>query len=272
MTEKPDIRPLLVFYAIAFGFAWAFWVPLALAENGYLSLPAGLWNYLNTSNPAAWGPLIGAAVVAMLVSGRAGLKDLLGRLTRVKFAPRWYLASLALIPGIVWLASWTAELRGAELPPSEALADPVTIPIAFIWIFFFAGPLQEEAGWRGVAAPWFQDRGVGALWASLVVGVLWGLWHLPLFYIPREEIYYNQPIWGLIGSTMLLSVLLTWVYNNTGKSLFAVMLMHTSFNWSNYVFTSLQHDLGGQMYFLLLLLTVIAVVIAFGPSRLVRDP
>lgn len=67
--------------------------------------------------------------------------------------------------------------------------------IAFVCILFLGGPLQEEAGWRGTSTPKLQTKH-GALGASLATGLMRGLWHLPLFYIPREEIYYNQPAWG----------------------------------------------------------------------------
>lgn len=265
-----DRRPsLILFYLVAFGFAWAFWVPLALHEAGRMTLPPGAYDFLNTSNPAAWGPLIGAFVAAFVAKGWAGIADLWARLIRVKFGAVWYLVALTLLPGILFLAGLVSEWQGQALPASEAFANPISIPIAFLWIFFLGGPLQEEAGWRGTASEGFERR-IGALGASVVAGVLWGLWHLPLFYVPRAEIYYNQPLWGLMGSTVLLAVLLTWIYNNSGRSLFAAMLMHTSFNWANYLFTTLQTDAGGQAYFFMMLGTVALIVVLFGPSRLRR--
>ena len=110
----------------------------------------------------------------------------------------------------------------------------------------------------------------GALGASLIAGLVWGFWHLPLFFMPRAEIYYNQPIWGLLLSTMMLSVLLTWVYNNTGRSLFAVMLMHTTWNWSNFAFTGLSTDTGGLAFLMLMASAAALIVTRYGPSRLVR--
>ena len=270
MLVKSKRPNLVLFYAIAFGFAWLFWVPLALFENGMLALPEAVEQFLNDSSPAAWGPLIAAVIAIALSSGLGGVKDLIKRMFRFRFGFAWYLVCLILIPAIVWFSGIIAEWQGSELPVSEAMANPIAIPIAFLWIFFFGGPLQEEAGWRGVAAEGFQKR-TSALVASIIAGVLWGLWHLPLFYVPREEIYYNQPFLGLLASTVMLSVLLVWVYNNTGRSLFAVMLMHTSFNWSNYVFTSLQDDTGGVAYMILMFITVVPVVIIAGPYKLTRS-
>ena len=270
MIARDPAPSLIIFYAVAFGFAWAFWVPLALHETGILTLSDAAYAFLNDSNPAAWGPLIAALIVVTAAGGRVGLTDFLGRMVRVRFSISWYLVCLFLVPLIVLGAGVIAVYRGADTPISDVWSQPGVLPVAFLWIFFLGGPLQEEAGWRGVASDQLEKNGLGALGASLVAGFFWGIWHLPLFFVPRAEIYYNQPIWGLVGSTMLLSVLLTWVYNNTGRSIFAVMLMHTSFNWSNYAFTTLQSDLGGQTYFVLMILMVTGVTLMFGPSRLVK--
>lgn len=258
-----------VFLLVAFGWTWTFWGTIALHENQLITLPASVEPLLMGGAPAAWGPLIGAVLVALLSGGRARLRGLVSSLTRVRFPVRWYLPTLLLLPAIVGGAQIIATQMGTDMPVSEAFRNPVSIPIAFAWIFFLGGPLQEEAGWRGVLTESAQRR-VGALGASVIAGLIWGLWHLPLFYIPREEIYYNQPIWGLLGSTALLSVLITWVYNNTGRSLFAAMLMHTTWNWSNYLFTSLQTNTGGAAFFVLLAASVLVVVAIFGPRELVR--
>lgn len=246
-----------LFFLITFGWSWAFWGPAALAGNGVITLTGSLEALIAEGRPGAWGPLIAAIVVAAL-HGRGALYDLGSSMVKARFALPLYLAALFLIPAIVGTAQAVAWLAGEEIPASEALANPVSLPIAFIWIFFLGGPLQEEAGWRGTMTRRIQSRW-GGLVASLATGVAWGLWHLPLFYMPREEIYYNQPIWGLMISTVLLSVLLGWIYNATGRSLLAAMIMHATWNWSNYVFTTLQTDTGGLAF--LILMTIAAVLI-----------
>ncbi|RYG91860.1 CPBP family intramembrane metalloprotease [Loktanella sp. IMCC34160] len=260
---------IILFYAIAFGFSWAFWGPAALLAQGVITLPDAARGFLSGSTPAAWGPLIAALVVTWAYQGSAGLRSLLSRLVRLRFSAAWYLVALGLLPAIIGLAGLVATALGDAPPPSPALDAPATLPFAFLWIFFLGGPLQEEAGWRGIAAAGLSPR-LGALGASLLTGVLWGLWHLPLFYIPTEDIYYNRPMFGLMGSTALLSVLIYWVYLNTGRSLFAAMLMHTSFNFANYLFTTLETDTGGLVYFILMGATVAVVAVGFGPRTLCR--
>lgn len=251
-----DDHALALFLAIAFGWAWFFWVPVALEDIGVIIMPDWFAAIVAGGQPAAWGPLIGAIVVALLRNGFTGLRDLGARMVRVRFSPKFYLVAIGLLPVIVGLAQLAATLLGEDIPPSVAFDQPVGIPIAFVYIFFLAGPLQEEAGWRGTATPLSESR-IGAPLASLITGVIWGLWHLPLFFQNRDEIYYNQPFWGLLISTTLLSVLHTWIYKRTGNSLFAAMLMHTSWNWSNYVFMGLLTDTGGLVFLILLVGTAL---------------
>ena len=266
-SYRSDIGFLLLFFAVAYGWAWAFWVPVALEVNGLVEIPDTFAWIIAGGQPAAWGPLIAAVLVALLQNRWAGLRNLFKSMVRGKFSLFWYLVAILLLPTVVGAAQLIAWLMGEPIPASPAFAQPISIPIAFVWIFFLAGPLQEEAGWRGTSTRLLQIK-MGALGASLITGLFWGLWHLPLFFMQREEIYYNQPIWGLLISTTLLSVLHTWIYNSTKRSLFAAMLMHASWNWSNYLFTGLQTDTGGLAFLLLLTSVVILVTVRSGPKRL----
>lgn len=266
-TVRSEFGFLSLFFVIAFGWAWLFWVPVALQDSGVVVLPKWLAAFVADGQPAAWGPLIGAMVVVLLQNGLGGMRELALSMLRVRFSLWWYIAAIAILPAIVGLAQMIAWLSGELIAASPAFEQPLSIPIAFVFIFLFAGPLQEEAGWRGTSTRLLQSR-FGALWASLITGVIWGLWHLPLFFQNREEAYYNQPVFGLLISTTLLSVLHTWIYNSTKRSLFAAMLMHTSWNWANYVFTGLQTDTGGLAVLIMLTATAVMVTVRFGPRRL----
>lgn len=96
----------------------------------------------------------------------------------------------------------------------------VTIVLAF----------GEEAGWRGYLLPLLQSR-LSALSASLVVGVVWFLWHIPLLYLPGQDTGGEAFPIVLFGATVTLSsILYTWLYNNTRGSVLAVTLLHTGLN------------------------------------------
>lgn len=258
-----------LFFLLAFGLTWLFWAPLALHEQALITLPAGIYEHLDGSNPGAWGPLVATLILTYLNAGWSGIKELLRQATRVRFGIIWYMIALLLFPLILGGAQFITELMGETVPPSLAFAEPLSIPISFVWIFFLGGPLQEEFGWRGYATVRLQEK-YNALVASIIVGIAWAAWHLPLFLIPRQEAYYNQPIWGIFVADILISVLLTWVFNNTKKSLFAVMLFHASWNWSNYLFSTLFTDIGGQLFFISMIVIVIAVIVVYGAKTLTR--
>jgi hypothetical protein len=263
-------RKVWLFFLVAFGWSWLFWIPAALIASGW-SAPLWLENFLNSPfNQAAWGPLIAALLVVFLEQGKAGVRKLLKRGLDFRFGLAWYLIIVLLFPMLIGGSLLLAILTGEPVPDLPALANPLSLPIAFVYILFLGGPLQEEFGWRGYALKRFQERW-SALVSSIVVGFAWGLWHLPLFFMPRQELYYQRPIWGLILSTTLVSVLFTWLYNNTDGSVFAALLFHTMFNWSHYVFPTLGSDRASLIMFLLLFIVVAGILIVWGPKNMECD-
>ena len=263
-------RKVWLFFLIAFGWSWLFWIPVALISQG-LSVPTGLDSFLDSPyNPAAWGPLIAAFLVTFLEDGKEGLKMLLRRGLDFRFGKAWYAVIFLLFPALIGGALLLAIITGEPAPELTALANPITIPIAFIYILFLGGPLQEEFGWRGYALERFQEKW-NALVSSVVIGLVWGAWHLPLFFMPRQEFYYQRPVWGLMLSITLISFLFTWLYNNTRGSIFAALIFHTMFNLSHYLFPTLGSDKGSLFLFGLLFVAVIVVLVIWGPKRMARE-
>ena len=131
----------------------------------------------------------------------------------------------------------------------------------FITAFIFNGML-EEFGWRGYVLPRFQARW-NALPSSLILGVIWGAWHIGQWFVPGSNLYQrNFWLWGL--GTILLSILMTWIFNNTKGSVLAASLFHAMINTGIILF---QLD---WRYYGVELLAVILIVIIFGPKSLVR--
>jgi uncharacterized protein len=139
----------------------------------------------------------------------------------------WYLFALIGIPLIVVLS--VIVLPGA-LASFQGLAplDPLSLLGLFVSIFFLGGPVGEEPGWRGFALPRLQVLH-GPLVGSLILGVLWGLWHLPLFLTPWNELT-TLNIVVYVLATICLSIIYTWVFNNTKGSLLIAILIHASFD------------------------------------------
>lgn len=225
--------------------------------------------FLTVSSFGAWGPLLAALYVTWMADGRAGVADLGRRVVRFRLGAFWYLVVLVLFPLVIGGSLAIAVLLGEPAPKMPAIAQPVGLPVAFVFILLLGGPLQEELGWRGVLQERLQERW-NALIASVVVGLTWGIWHPP-FFLPSSGPYYGRPIWGLVLTTVLISVPFAWVYNNTRKSLWAVLLFHTSFNWSHYLFPALESDVAGLTLFGLQAITALSLAWLFGAKLLTRS-
>lgn len=233
MTIKMDHhKHAYLYFAIAYAFSWAFWIPAALAARG-LSLPEGLSNFLNSPlNPAAFGPFVAAFLLVFLQQGGRGMLQLLKRGVDFRFRKIW-LAVILLLPLLVFGGPvWVAALAGMRPMDLSVISNPPYALVAFLVILFTGGPLQEEFGWRGYALPRLQSR-FNAFTSSLILGFFWWLWHLPAVFIPGRFMTDTLPTFlALSVVIMLASVLFTWVYNNTGGSVLAALLLHTSMNWS----------------------------------------
>ncbi|MGM0718122.1 MAG: CPBP family intramembrane glutamic endopeptidase [Halobacteriota archaeon] len=217
----------------------------------------------------AFGPTVAAFVLVAYANGVTGVRRLFGRAVQVDYPARWLAVALLLPVGVVAAALAVAYATGT-VPSYPWSGTPIVLPIAFVFIFFLGGPVQEEFGWRGYLLDPLQDR-LGATAAGLAIGLVWAVWHLPLFYIPGQTIYYNLPVFGFFISTALLSVLHTWLYNNTNRSLLPALLLHTAFNWANGMFPVLESDPASLTLLVLLAAATVAVVAYWGPATLSRQ-
>jgi len=256
-----------VFILIAFGFSWLFWIPEALIANNLWIAPEGVANIL-ALNLGAWGPFIAAIVTTFIYQRGAGVNELLKRGFMVRLGKWWWVVLLA-FPVLIGGSLALSVLFGNPAPEFAALAQPVVLPIALVVIFFTGGPLQEEFGWRGYAFENLRSR-YNALTAAILAGLMWGLWHLPLFFVPRAEDYYNRPMWGLLLTTILVGIVLAWFYANTKGSIFAALLGHTMFNWSNWVLPALKSDSAALILFGLYFLAVVYIIWQYGTKTLTK--
>ena len=256
MKLSKENRNLSLFFVIAFAWSWLFW------------LPEVLWN--SRMYIAPFGPTVSAFLLTYADEGVRGVKNLLKRGVDFHFRKIWLIPIFFLMPAIVGLSLLLAILTGESMPEMPVLSQPWIIIPAFFYILFLGGPLEEEFGWRGYALDRLQMK-YNALVASVILGFIWGLWHLPLFFMPRQEMYYNIPIWGFILGTILFSIIFTWIYNNTGGSILAMLLLHTMGNLSHFIFPVNATKLGG-LYSLILNLVVVVIILAlYGVKRMVRE-
>lgn len=179
-----------------------------------------------------FGPVLAAFVITAVIYGRVGVRDLGARMLKWRVQPRWYLTIL-LIPLIFTVVSLAAGflVDGFKLGPfSPGVAWVYFVPFLLFMIVFTG--VAEEPGWRGFALPHLQAKNT-AVRSSWVLGIIWGMWHLPFtLYFNREQPLLIIPALlaltlGIVGWTIVL----TWVYNNT-QSVWLIILLH---GWDNTV-------------------------------------
>ncbi|MBO3841261.1 MAG: CPBP family intramembrane metalloprotease [Candidatus Brockarchaeota archaeon] len=263
-------RNLCLYFSIAFAFSWLFWIPQALVSTGSLQVPSVFAEFLfSPFNPAAFGPLVSAFSLTYASEGGKGVMNLLKRGVDYSFRKSWLIPIFLLFPVITGSALLLAVISGEALPQLSVLYNPLSVAVGFLYIFFLGGPFQEEWGWRGYALDRLQAKW-NALVSSLVLGVIWGTWHLPLFFM-SGTVQSQTPIWGFMILILCGTILFTWVYNNTGGSILAMMLLHTMNNLSFFMFPTLETTLGGLYLLILNIVFVTGIVATWGYKKLVRE-
>ena len=198
--------------------AWAFFIPVAVI--GADSVVGTLLATLGALTPA---PV--ALWLTSRAAGRAGVRALIDQVFVPRVRARWYLFALIFMPAVKLMAAVIHRLATGAWPrfDTESL---VLIPVAIaISTPFQAG---EEIGWRGYALPRLAAR-IGMGPASVVLGVIWAAWHLPLFFARGADTFGQAfLVYGL--QVIALSVVMAWLYAHTEGSLLPVMLMHAAVN------------------------------------------
>jgi membrane protease YdiL (CAAX protease family) len=133
---------------------------------------------------------------------------------------------------IMLLAMGIHLLLGGTAPDYVPFGAPwLIVAVNFVLVLLIGGSLGEEFGWRGFALPALEAR-FSPLWASLILEIIWAVWHLPLFFI-SDSAQHSLPFGMYALLTIPLTILITWVYHGSGDSLLLVMLFHAAVNtWS----------------------------------------
>jgi membrane protease YdiL (CAAX protease family) len=220
-------HPLVAYVALAYLVSWGWWVPFVVA--GDLVEQGVGWP---TQFPGLLGPLIAAVIVTALAEGRAGLGALWGRMGAWR-AGWWWLSVPAILgAGAVGLAFSTRSLDSTDLVSYSGIGVSVGTIVTILIVFFVNG-FGEEAGWRGFAVDRLLVRHSLAS-TSLIVAVMWSIWHAPLFFL--MESFKGFGVGGTIGWVVGLtagSVVLTWLYRGSRRSILLVAAWHTAFNFTS---------------------------------------
>lgn len=243
---------IVCFFALTFLISWGAWYGMALFEMT-LSGIGGLIGVLG-----AFGPTFAGLICNRLLEGRKGHIPLLKRIFAWRVSPLVYLA-IFLAPLLVsGAALMMNELLGGPKPTWERLSLLPTLLPTFAYMLVIGG-LTEEPGWRGYALPHLKERH-SRLIASLILGLMWGIWHIPIYTLPSM----GNPIspadlFMFILSTPLLAILFTAVADWSKDSVLIAILLHA---WNNTVgFSGLAQLLGTPINDQLETLFVVALLL-----------
>ncbi len=283
MAEKVDKTPSSlsstffsrwVFFTVVFCWTWMFWM---LAAALRISVQTALGEMLLILG--LLGPTLGGIGFAYLTQERKYWREFWLRI----FDPRrikaqWYLVIILFVPGLLATAvlldvatAGNVVLVQIGKKVGSFLSAPMTIA-PFLFLTFIQGPLPEELGWRGYALDQLQARW-SALVSSLILGAIWALWHLPLFFI-KDLYYFDHGFWSLefwmfMVGVIPTAVIYTWIFNNTNRSTLGAILFHFM---SNFTFELGNLTNGTTLYSTLLwIVTAMAVVALWGAETLTRD-
>lgn len=250
---KTRRKELAYFFLIAFIWMWLISLPRVLAAYGVLQLPelvSMLMGYL-----AVFGPAVSAFILTRRAEGKAGAKALWKRGWSFDFRKKWLLPALLLIPASAALTLLILNLLKVPVAWEYSLPPAMIVPIGLlIWLL---GAYPEEYGWRGYALPRLL-KNQHPLTASLILGAVWGLWHLPLHFIPSTT-QYVIPIWQYLLLTLVLSIFYTWLYLGTGGNLFIASLFHFSGNMAGALIPYWTSNSGRWTSFLILLIPALLI-------------
>ena len=248
-------HPLVVFFVLAYALSWWPWILYAFDLS---PLPI-----------VGFGPFLAAIVVLAVTRGKAGVMALLRRMVRWRVSPVWYAVALLLPVAITVAATVLNVLFGAQAPSSAELSGWTGLVPGFFVLLLVPGfgGAWEEPGWRGYALPRLQV-GRSALLASLILGLLWAFWHLPLMVVGEVN-------WSDIVLVIAASVVFAWVFNSASGSVLIAMVMHAMNNTISGSFFGPMFsgaDSVRQSWLLAALWVAVAivVVVATGPEHLSR--
>lgn len=241
-------HPVLSYFAFVFAISWGGML-LVIGGPGAIQ---GTEEHVEMLWPLALlatfaGPPIASILLTGLVAGRAGLRELLSRLLRWRVDARWYAVALLTAPLVVSVVLLALALTSpGYVPGIITTSNKVSLLLFGITWGLIGGGLLEELGWTGFAVPALRQRH-DALTTALIVGLLWGAWHLPItFWIMSGSTSGGLSLAAFLpvfvffhfGALPAYRVLLVWVHDRTA-SLPAVMLMHASYSASRMILNPL---------------------------------
>jgi membrane protease YdiL (CAAX protease family) len=244
---------IVALFVVAYALSWLVWGSVIAEQNDIIGfhLPQGI---------ALWMLLIAVVAVAALTGGMSAIRDLALRVVRWRVGWIWYLIAVGLPLALSLLALGIANLLGQDVP--TGVDEPIGSALGYFAFGILLFGLTEELAWRGFVLPRLQTR-LTPIAAALILGVLWAIWHTPLFFIDGS----SQQDWPYLGFVVLVvaeSVFISWVFNHARGSVLVVALFHAasdaSLAWSGTLS-------GSDVSFWVVVATYLVVAVALIASR-----
>ncbi len=215
----------LTFVALTFGWTWSLW---GISDLVRQDLP-GLSKACVLA--AGFGPSLAALFVVLTFAGVSGTIWWWHRCMAWRLRLRWYGVAFLAAPVAMLAALAIDGALGGSLPAPTGVRPFGAAVAQFALVLIIGGPAGEEFGWRGYALPVLTAR-LGWRWSSLIVGALWGVWHVPLFFMAGTG-QSQMPMMLFLSSALALSIIFARLAMNTGFSVIPAILVHWSINsWS----------------------------------------
>ncbi|NOX38244.1 MAG: methyltransferase domain-containing protein [Calditrichaeota bacterium] len=260
------------FFALALGISWFFWLWVPLFGWNVWTFPAILLGALGL-----FGPALAEIILIFRTRDKEQWHDYWHRVFDIKrIGKKWHAVIWLTFPAINTVAILLSIHTGFPSPQFDTaknlLSEPWRIPVFMLFVLIF-GPVPEELGWRGYALDGLQAR-YNALVSSLIVGTIWALWHIPLFFM-KGTFQHDQlrlgtlNFWTFVFGTIITSILFTWIYNNTNRSTLSAILFHFMINFSGELLSPTEQ---ARLYSMVLVTVLSMIVVVFwGPETLTRQ-
>lgn len=260
-------HPLAAFVILAYACSWLLW---RIAPGSGSAAPFITWL-------GDFGPAMAAIFLTALLGGSSGLRDLLAQAQAWKVSPRWYLAALGLpvvgmlaLIGMAWISGANRDSAVLQAWGTGLLRHAGILGLTLLLgLVVVAG---EEFGWRGFVLPQLQTHHTD-LSASLLVGLVWGLWHLPNLwpFNPGQE---PLDLLLFMADIVTISIVYTWLYTNSRRNLLLVSLFHASYDLNVIYASATLPFLHATRGYELIVVLVIAgmILLRHGPARFTRLP
>lgn len=251
-------RKYISFFALVLALSVPFWILGAVAVDTTKIFPL----QLPISSLMTCCPLLAAAILVYKEQKSKGVKALLLQSFDFKKVKnkKWYLPVILLMPAVTLIGYGYVKMNGTFRPQP---AFPVFSVIIF-FVLFFIGAIGEELGWSGYIINPLQNR-YGAFKASIIVGLVWAVWHIIPYYQAHQNTVWIM--WQCIG-TVFLRTIMVWLFNNTGKSVFAMVLFHAMINISPYLIPNYGTHYDPFIVAVLLIITATVVTCLWGTKTL----